>query len=108
MNYVGNKTSLDTLAELIDRDGYVVVERLAPELVADAKAQLDVHIEATPYGGYDFGGPFCGFVYGDDPHRLIEDVAQSERCHSYPDLDETSKQLPRLRFGDIEPVPTPE
>ena len=58
--------------------------------------------------GYDFGGPYCGFVHGDDPHRLIEDVALSERCHTYPDLDAVSEQLNRFRWGDIEPVPTPE
>ena len=58
--------------------------------------------------GYDFGGPFTGFVHGDDPHRLIEDTPLSERCHSYPVLDEAAKQLPRLRWGDIEPVPTPK
>lgn len=58
--------------------------------------------------GYELGAPFCGFVHGDDPHRLIEDVALSERCHTYPDLDAASKQLTRLRWGNITPVPTPE
>ena len=58
--------------------------------------------------GYDFGGPFTGMVHGDDPHRLIEATPLSERCHSYPHLDEAQNKLPHLRWGDIEPAPTPE
>jgi len=57
--------------------------------------------------GYEFGGPFCGFVHGDDPHRLIEDTPRGERCHSTPELNEAAAKLPRLRWGNIEPVPTP-
>ncbi len=58
--------------------------------------------------GYQFGGPFCGFVNGDDPHRLIEDTPLSPRCHSTPELDRADARLPRLRWGDIQAVPTPE
>lgn len=58
--------------------------------------------------GYDLGGPFTGFVHGDDPHRLLEDAPIADRCHSYPELDTASARLPRLRWGDITPVPTPE
>ncbi len=57
--------------------------------------------------GYDFGGPFCGFVHGDDPHRLIEDTPLSERCHTYPELNDRAASLQRFRWGDIEPAPTP-
>lgn len=57
--------------------------------------------------GYEFGGPFCGFVNGDDPHRLLEEAPLSQRCHSTPELDEADARLPRLRWGDLEPVPTP-
>jgi ectoine hydroxylase-related dioxygenase (phytanoyl-CoA dioxygenase family) len=57
--------------------------------------------------GYDFGAPFCGFVNGDDPHRLIEDEPLSERCHSYPELNAASQKINRWRWGDIEPVLTP-
>lgn len=64
MNYVGNETSVDALEELIDRDGYVIVERFAPELVAAAKAQLDAHIEATPFGTGNFHGKNAKDVEG--------------------------------------------
>tara|TARA_B100000676_G_scaffold240537_1_gene241517 strand:- start:8191 stop:9135 length:945 start_codon:yes stop_codon:yes gene_type:complete len=57
--------------------------------------------------GYEFGGPFCGFVHGDDPHRLIEYTPSSERCHSTPELNEAASKLQRFRWGDIEAVPTP-
>ena len=52
-------------------------------------------------------GPFCGFVNGDDPHRLLEEAPLSQRRHSTPELDEADAKLPRLRWGDLEPVPTP-
>ncbi len=58
--------------------------------------------------GYDFGGPFLGFVNGDDPHRLVEETALGERCHSRPELDAASKDLTLFQWGDIEPVPTPK
>ncbi|MBT6202378.1 MAG: phytanoyl-CoA dioxygenase family protein [Alphaproteobacteria bacterium] len=57
--------------------------------------------------GYEFGGPFNGFVHGDDPHRLIEDTPLSGRCHSYPELNDAASKLQRFRWGDIEAVPTP-
>lgn len=58
--------------------------------------------------GYQFGGPFCGFVNGDDPHRLIEDAPGGPRCHSTPELDRADARLARLRWGDVAPVATPE
>ena len=58
--------------------------------------------------GYDFGGPFLGFVNGDDPHRLVEETALSERCHSRPELDAASEKLTRFSWGDVKPVTTPE
>ncbi len=58
--------------------------------------------------GYEFGGPFVGFVHGDDPHRLIEDAPLGERRHTTPDLNAAAGALRRLRWGDIEPAPTPE
>jgi ectoine hydroxylase-related dioxygenase (phytanoyl-CoA dioxygenase family) len=58
--------------------------------------------------GYDFGGPFMGFVNGDDPHRLIEDTALDERCHTRPELDTASKRLQRLPWGNVTPVPSPD
>jgi hypothetical protein len=54
--------------------------------------------------GYEFGGPFLGFVHGDDPHRLIEDVALDGRCHSRPELDEAAKRLQRLPWGSVTPA----
>ena len=57
--------------------------------------------------GYEFGGPFLGFVHGDDPHRLIEDAPLGERRHTEPELDEAAVVLRRLRWGDVEAAPTP-
>ena len=54
--------------------------------------------------GYEFGGPFCGFVHGDDPHRLIEEAPRAERRHSTPELDEAARRINRWRWGEIEPV----
>ena len=58
--------------------------------------------------GYELGAPFMGFVHGDDPHRLIEDVARDERCHTRPELDAASQRLHRWAWGDITPEPTPD
>ncbi len=58
--------------------------------------------------GYDFGGPFCGFVHGDDPHRLIEDEPLGGRRHSTPELDEAAAAVNRWRWGEIEPVTKPK
>ena len=57
--------------------------------------------------GYGFGGPYTGFVHGDDPHRLLEDRALSPRCHSYPDLDAAAMRLKRWRWGEVEALPSP-
>jgi ectoine hydroxylase-related dioxygenase (phytanoyl-CoA dioxygenase family) len=57
--------------------------------------------------GYEFGGPFLGFVHGDDPHRLIEPPREGERVHSLPELNDASRALTRLRFGDVPAEPTP-
>jgi len=55
--------------------------------------------------GYEFGGPFLGFVHGDDPHRLIEEVPLGERCHTRPELDAASKELRRFSWGDVQATP---
>jgi len=57
--------------------------------------------------GYDFGGPFLGFVHGDDPHRLIETEPHDERCHTRPELDAALRDLERIRFGDVAAEPSP-
>ena len=46
-NIVPAEASADSIAELLERDGYVIVERLAPELVSQAAAELKPHVEAT-------------------------------------------------------------
>jgi ectoine hydroxylase-related dioxygenase (phytanoyl-CoA dioxygenase family) len=51
--------------------------------------------------GYEFGAPFMGFVHGDDPHRLIEDVALDGRCHTRPELDTAFERLQRFPWGDV-------
>ena len=59
--------------------------------------------------GYEYGGPYLGFVDGDDPKWLIQDKPDnSPPSRSRPDIDEAQEKLPRFRFGDLEPTPTPE
>lgn len=62
--------------------------------------------------GYDFGGPFLGFVNGDDPHRILEfgyDVPTRRSVHrSRPEIDEAAQRMSFLSLGNVEAVPTPQ
>ena len=59
--------------------------------------------------GYEFGGPYLGFVNGDDPKWLVQDKPDnSPLARSRPDIDEAQEKLPRFRFGDVEPIATPK
>jgi len=61
--------------------------------------------------GYDFGGPFLGFVEGDDPHRVLEfgyDGARRRNVHrSRPEIDAAARAMSFLSLGDVTAVPTP-
>lgn len=62
--------------------------------------------------GYDFGGPFLGFVDGDDPYRILEsgyDVPPRRAVHrSRPEIDEAARRMSFLPLGDVKAVPTPK
>ena len=55
-NIVPSDASADTMAERLERDGYVIVERLAPELVSQAAVELEPHLDATNHGNTFFEG----------------------------------------------------
>ena len=55
-NLVPADTSADAIADLLTRDGYVIVEHLAPELVAQAALELAPHLDATNHGNTFFEG----------------------------------------------------
>ena len=63
-NIVAADTSTDSVAELLERDGYVIVERLAPELVSRAVVELETHINATNHGNTYFEGRHVRNVEG--------------------------------------------
>jgi hypothetical protein len=62
--------------------------------------------------GYDFGGPFLGFVNGDDPKLIIDNgyerASPSGSHRSSPEIDEAAKRMTRLPLGNIVALPTPE
>ncbi len=50
-------TTGDRVAEVLARDGCVIVERLVPRAVMDrARSELAPHLEATPFGTDEFAG----------------------------------------------------
>ena len=63
-NIVAADTSTDSVAELLERDGYVIVERLAPELASRAVVELETHIDATNHGNTYFEGRHVRNVEG--------------------------------------------
>ncbi len=58
--------------------------------------------------GYDFGGPYLGFVAGASPQRLLVDHQDGPRERSNPEIDALASRMHRLPWGSVEPVPTPE
>ena len=58
--------------------------------------------------GYDFGGPYLGFVDSDDPHRIFEPGYTGPRHRSRPEIDAAFEKVELIRFGDVTPTPTPE
>jgi ectoine hydroxylase-related dioxygenase (phytanoyl-CoA dioxygenase family) len=57
--------------------------------------------------GYDYGGPYLGFVDGDSPQRLLHDRHDGPRNRTSPEVDALASRMSRHRWGDVEPVPTP-
>tara|TARA_Y100001934_G_scaffold59533_1_gene73763 strand:- start:3518 stop:4498 length:981 start_codon:yes stop_codon:yes gene_type:complete len=62
--------------------------------------------------GYDFGGPFLGFVDGDDPYRVLElgyDALPRRAVHrSRPEIDAAARRMSFFPLGTEEAIPTPE
>lgn len=57
--------------------------------------------------GYDYGGPYLGFVNGDSPQRLLVDGYDGPAERSSPEIDALAARIERQRYGSVEPVPTP-
>ncbi len=72
-----------------------------PEVAKDYPERLQRLI------GYDFGGPYLGFVHGDDPHRLLEPGAENRGERTNDALDADAMRMEWLKWGDRDPVPTP-
>jgi ectoine hydroxylase-related dioxygenase (phytanoyl-CoA dioxygenase family) len=57
--------------------------------------------------GYDYGGPYLGFIDGDSPQRLLQPQHDGPRNRTSPEIDALAARMKRHRWGDVEPVPTP-
>ncbi len=57
--------------------------------------------------GYDYGGPYLGFIDGDSPQRLLRQEHDGPRNRTSPEIDALATRMKRHRWGDLEPVPTP-
>jgi len=57
--------------------------------------------------GYDYGGPYLSFANGDDPHRIFEDGYDGPGQRTTPEVDAAQDRIEWLRFGDVQPTPTP-
>ncbi len=57
--------------------------------------------------GYDYGAPYLGFYKGGDPHRVLEDGPLRQGHRTTPELEEDAARVEWLRWGDVQPVPTP-
>ena len=49
-NVVTPDTPANQIAELVDRDGYAIIENLACEEASGARKELTQFLETTPYG----------------------------------------------------------
>jgi hypothetical protein len=59
--------------------------------------------------GYEFGGPYLGFVNGDDPKRLLQDPGHDgPPVRSRPEIDAAQENIERIRLGDVTAIPTPK
>lgn len=57
--------------------------------------------------GYDYGGPYLGFIDGDSPQRLLRKEHDGPRNRTSPEVDALSARMKRHRWGDLESVPSP-
>jgi len=57
--------------------------------------------------GYDYGGPYLGFIDGDSPQRLLQAEHDGPRNRTSPEIDALAARMNRYRWGDLEPEPTP-
>jgi ectoine hydroxylase-related dioxygenase (phytanoyl-CoA dioxygenase family) len=57
--------------------------------------------------GYDYGGPYLGFVDGDSPQRLLQEEHDGPQNRTSPEVDALAARMQRHRWGGLEPVPTP-
>lgn len=57
--------------------------------------------------GYDFAGPYLGFVNGDSPQRLLQTEHDGPASRSNPEVDALAAAMTRYHWGDLQPVPTP-
>jgi ectoine hydroxylase-related dioxygenase (phytanoyl-CoA dioxygenase family) len=57
--------------------------------------------------GYDYGGPYLGFIDGDSPQRLLQDPHDGPGNRTSPEVDALAARMNRHRWGDVDPVPTP-
>lgn len=57
--------------------------------------------------GYDYGGPYLGFIDGDSPQRLLQEPHDGPRNRTSPEIDALAARMKHHRWGDVEAVPTP-
>ena len=57
--------------------------------------------------GYDYGGPYLGFVNGDTPQRMLVEEHDGPRNRSSSEVDRLAASMQRHRWGNIECDPTP-
>jgi ectoine hydroxylase-related dioxygenase (phytanoyl-CoA dioxygenase family) len=57
--------------------------------------------------GYDYGGPYLGFVNGDSPQRLLQPEHDGPPNRTDAEVDALAAKMHRHRWGDVHPVPTP-
>lgn len=57
--------------------------------------------------GYDYGGPYLGFVNGDTPQRLLQPEHDGPRNRTNPEVDALAARMQRHHWGAVEAVPTP-
>ena len=51
--------------------------------------------------GYDFGGPYLGFVEQGNPIRLLRDSDEGDFARTEPELNEQREKIALIRFGDV-------
>jgi ectoine hydroxylase-related dioxygenase (phytanoyl-CoA dioxygenase family) len=57
--------------------------------------------------GYDFGGPYLGFVNGDIAQRLLVDDYDGPMERSNAEVDALAARMHRLQWGGFQSTPTP-